>query len=337
MKQAKWVIFGADAPGLEALVQACIRLDMQPVLAGTHFAQVQTLAYRYQLEYCICDLFDSAQLDKTLADSRVVLNALSPYPLSSQILVDACLRQHCHYLDLSSDVEQLATLSHRHQGAQTANSVLLPGLNPAIVGAQIIMDMVCNDLEQVQNLELAVAHRSPFNRFSSPNLSFTDKRFVEFSNATHQCQQSLYVDLPAVYRPQIQHKFKTWLLAEPGIKTFARIKQRWTKAKNTTEFSRELGVDDQALGPQGLQFWAVAQGNDGQRVEAVLSLANNAEFLAETLLALLTPLLHSPLTVAPGFYRASQLLGLEPLLRSANIDARFCYGVKQERTLQASA
>lgn len=332
MAQAKWIIFGADAPGLEALVQACISLDLQPTLAGTHFSQVQTLAYRYRLEYHICDMFKRQDLDALLSDCKLVLNALSPYPISSQILVDACLRQHCHYLDLSSDVEQLATLSHRHQGAQTANSVLLPGLNPAVIAAQLALDMVSNDFEQLRRLDLGLAHAQAFNRSQSADFSLKQKRFIDFAHATHQCQHTPQLDLPKAYRPQLRHQFYTWSLSQSSLKGF--IKRRRSK-KQEPNFAPQLDVDNASLGPNRLQLWACAEDAQGQSLEAVVSLIDNENFLAEVLLMLVKTLTAHKLQ--PGFYRASQLLGLEQLLRSANLEARFSRSQSQFSQLKTPA
>lgn len=73
------------------------------------------------IEVIVADAGDQAALDSLAARTRVVLTTAGPYALYGSGLVDACVRQRTHYVDITGETVWVRDLIDRHQAQAEAD------------------------------------------------------------------------------------------------------------------------------------------------------------------------------------------------------------------------
>lgn len=83
------------------------------------------------------DLNDAAAVRKALHDSPVVVNCAGPFSSLKPAILDACIEQHCDYVDIGDDRGYVAAMRSRHESFSAAGVTGLYGCSslPAISGA----------------------------------------------------------------------------------------------------------------------------------------------------------------------------------------------------------
>lgn len=85
------------------------------------------------LDYRLFSLESSAEeIDAGLARGTVLLNCAGPYHQTAGILIDACIRNGIHYLDISAELDSYETAASRNEAAIHASAMLLPGCGGSV-------------------------------------------------------------------------------------------------------------------------------------------------------------------------------------------------------------
>jgi short subunit dehydrogenase-like uncharacterized protein len=88
---------------------------------------VEAVASELGLQARLFDLGDPVALDRGLADVRAVLHCAGPFAHTSRPMVDACLRNHVTYLDITGEVSVFEACAARDAEARAAGVMLMPG------------------------------------------------------------------------------------------------------------------------------------------------------------------------------------------------------------------
>lgn len=125
--QTQFLIYGANGYTGELIARIAVEQGMRPILAGRNAAQVAALAARLDLPYRIAALDDATALDALLQEVAVVLHCAGPFVHTAAPMVDACIRNHVHYLDITGEIAVFEALAARYDEAKRAGVMLLPG------------------------------------------------------------------------------------------------------------------------------------------------------------------------------------------------------------------
>ena len=79
-------------------------LRSAPIVAGRSAERVQSLAARLGLPGRVAGLDQPDALDQALDGVGVLINAASPFAQSAPALIEACLRNRIHYLDITGEL-----------------------------------------------------------------------------------------------------------------------------------------------------------------------------------------------------------------------------------------
>ena len=75
----------------------------------------------------VADSSDAESLDSLTRQSDLVLSAAGPFSLHSPRLIQACVRNACHYLDITGETPFIRSMIDQHHlGAQTARVKIIP-------------------------------------------------------------------------------------------------------------------------------------------------------------------------------------------------------------------
>lgn len=119
-KEFDLVLYGATgATGRRAAAYLSDRApaSLRWAAAGRDRARLEELGLGVPL--LVADSRDPRQLDDVAGRTRAVLNMAGPFRLYGDSVVEACIRQHTHYCDISGETARIRDLIDRHhtQGA----------------------------------------------------------------------------------------------------------------------------------------------------------------------------------------------------------------------------
>lgn len=152
----QFLIYGANGYTGELTARAAVQQGLRPILAGRNQAQIAAIADRLDLPYRSASLDDAAALDQLLQDVAVVLHCAGPFVYTAQPMVDACLRNHVHYLDITGEIAVFETLAARYDEARRAGVMVLPGVGFDVVPSDCLAAHLAQRLPSATRLMLGI-------------------------------------------------------------------------------------------------------------------------------------------------------------------------------------
>ncbi|MBK8051416.1 MAG: saccharopine dehydrogenase NADP-binding domain-containing protein [Anaerolineales bacterium] len=160
----EFLLYGANGYTGSLIAHAAVDQGLHPILAGRNPAQIETLAQQLKLESRIAALDDPNALDQLLKDVPVVLHAAGPYAYTAKPMVDACLRNRVHYLDITGEISVFEALAQRNEEARRAGVMLLPGAGFDVVPSDNLAAHLKRRLPSATRLSLAIRSLSRISR-----------------------------------------------------------------------------------------------------------------------------------------------------------------------------
>lgn len=151
----RWLIYGANGYTGELIAREAVARGLTPVLAGRDEAAVGRLAGELGLEHRAFPLSDPGAVRAGLADVAAVLHCAGPFVDTSRPMVEACLDSGTHYLDITGEIAVFEAIFGRHQAAQRAGVVLMPGVGFDVVPTDCTAERLARALPEADDLELA--------------------------------------------------------------------------------------------------------------------------------------------------------------------------------------
>lgn len=149
------LIYGANGFTGALIAEEAKASGLTATVAGRNGAQIEGLARRLGLPHRVFGLETSDEVDAGIRGFRLVLHCAGPYSATSKPVVDACLRAHAHYLDLTGELRVLESVLSRDAEAKAADTVLLPAVGFDVVPTDCMAAKLHAELPSAARLELA--------------------------------------------------------------------------------------------------------------------------------------------------------------------------------------
>lgn len=150
-----WMVYGASGYTGELVAKLATQRGEHPVLAGRSAAKIEPLADRLGCPHAVVDLTNERALRTALADVAVVAHCAGPFAHTSRAMIDACLDTGTHYVDITGEIDVFEEIYARHDEAEQADVVLLPGGGFDVVPSDCLAAMLAQRLPDAEELELA--------------------------------------------------------------------------------------------------------------------------------------------------------------------------------------
>ncbi|HEX5401369.1 MAG TPA: saccharopine dehydrogenase NADP-binding domain-containing protein [Pseudonocardiaceae bacterium] len=150
-----WMVYGANGYTGELVAKLAVQRGERPVLAGRSAERIAPLADRLGCAHVVVALDNLKALRAALADVRAVAHCAGPFSRTSKDMVDACLDTGTHYLDITGEIDVFEEIYARHDEAEQAGVVLLPGGGFDVVPTDCLAAMLAQRLPGATELELA--------------------------------------------------------------------------------------------------------------------------------------------------------------------------------------
>lgn len=151
----EWMLYGANGYTGRLIVKEALRRGMRPILAGRSRKIIETMAKDTGLEARVFDLDDRKATDRALEGHTVVLHCAGPFSATSQQMIDACLKNHCHYLDITGEISVFANAHRQSDEARHADVVLMPGVGFDVVPTDCLAATLVDQLPAATSMTLA--------------------------------------------------------------------------------------------------------------------------------------------------------------------------------------
>ena len=152
---SNFLIYGANGYTGELIARYAAERGLKPILAGRNAAKVEALAKRYNFDFRVFDLNDSAKLDAALREVEFVLHCAGPFSLTSEKMVEACLRTKRHYLDITGEIAVFEAMAARDKAAKDAGIMIMPGVGFDVVPSDCLAKHLKDRLPSATHLTLA--------------------------------------------------------------------------------------------------------------------------------------------------------------------------------------
>lgn len=150
-----FLLYGANGYTGELIARFAAERDLKPILAGRNESQIAEIAKKYELPYRIFSLEETEKLDAALQETEFVLHCAGPFSLTSEKMVEACLRNKRHYTDITGEISVFEALAARDAQATDAGIMIMPGVGFDVVPSDCLAKHLKDRLPSADHLTLA--------------------------------------------------------------------------------------------------------------------------------------------------------------------------------------
>jgi short subunit dehydrogenase-like uncharacterized protein len=337
MTADRLVIYGATGYTGELIAREAAKRGLRPLLAGRNATAIAALAQELGCESRTAALDDPGALDRALEGAAVTLHCAGPFSATSAPMVEACLRQRSHYLDITGEIDVLEAVHARDAVARQTGVVLCPATGFDVVPTDCVAACLHEALPDATYLALGFASRGRPSRgtlkTSVENMSRGGRirsasriikvahafreRDIDFGAGTQTAVTIPWGDVSTAYWTTGIGNIECYI-AMP-VASIAKLKRlntfgallRWSPLQALVKrmaTQGPAGPDAAARAVNTMLVWGEAQAPSGDRVTARLRVANGYDVTVHAALAIAQHLLDGK-PASPGHRTPSQIMG----------------------------
>jgi short subunit dehydrogenase-like uncharacterized protein len=227
-----WILYGANGFTGAMIARHAAHKGSKPILAGRDPSAVAPVAEECGLQWRTFDLRDTVAVRAGLADVSAMVNAAGPFAFTHQPMLQACLSQGVHYLDISGEVDTFERCAKTHDTAIRQGVMVMPGIGFDMVPGDCLALHLKNKLPQADTLEIGLRYGGSLSRGTSKSALLTFGQGVQVRRAGA---------LTTLTKP-LRRQFDFGDGPEPTVSiTFADISVSWrtTGIPNITVYALE--------------------------------------------------------------------------------------------------
>jgi short subunit dehydrogenase-like uncharacterized protein len=350
MTEPSWIIYGATGYTGRAIAKDAARRGLRPILAGRNANSISELARTLSLEHRVFGLENVAALRQSIRGAALVLHCAGPFSATARPMMEACLAEHAHYLDITGEldvIEAAAALDHR---AKTASVILMPAIGFDVVPSDCLAAKLAARLPGATELTLAFAAMGSLSpgtaktmlegvsqggrvringRLTRVPLAWKTLD-VPFREGMRTAMTIPWGDVASAYYSTGIGNIEVYAAAPPGqITTLRRF--RWavpvigmwplgSLAASMVE-RRVHGPSAESRERDTSSLWGCVKDSHGNRAAATLTTPNGYSLTVSTSLAAVERLLEAP--PSAGFLTPSRAFGADFIDSIPGCDFRF--------------
>ena len=334
----KWLIYGANGYTGKLIAKQAEKRGLKPILAGRNSESVAAIAAETGFDSLVFDLEDAKAVNEALQGISIVLHCAGPFSATSQPMIEACLRNGCHYLDITGEISVFANAHKQSDEARRADVVLMPGVGFDVVPTDCLAATLVNALPAATAIILAFQSGSRM----SPGTAKTSieglagggcvrkdgkltwvplawkTREIPFSHGKRLAVTIPWGDVFTAYISTGIPDIEVYMSAPPSsIMQMKRM--RMLKPLLTMQWVQNLmkrRIERSVTGPEvgerqasQMQLWGEVSTADGRSVSATMTTPNGYDITVTASLGIVEYLLEND--VEGGFYTPSLLMGAD--------------------------
>jgi short subunit dehydrogenase-like uncharacterized protein len=157
MTDVKWLVYGANGFTGRLIAAEAKERGLEPILAGRNAHAVREVAEPLGFEWRVFRLDDPVALARGIGDVDAVLLVAGPFSGTSAPVVEACLAEGVHYLDITGEIPVFEAVFARDSDAKERGLALVPGVGFDVVPSDGLAASLAAALPDADRLVLAFA------------------------------------------------------------------------------------------------------------------------------------------------------------------------------------
>ncbi|MBU2711019.1 saccharopine dehydrogenase family protein [Zooshikella harenae] len=150
----KCLLYGANGYTGTLVARKAHALGLTPILAGRQEQFIVPLATELGCSYRIFNILKAEEACEQLNDVDVLINCAGPFPQDTTAIIQSCLANTVHYLDINGDLATLVNVQRFHTKAQETGVVLCPGVGFDVIPTDCIAATLKHALPDAVSLSL---------------------------------------------------------------------------------------------------------------------------------------------------------------------------------------
>jgi len=335
------LVYGANGYTGVLIAEEMQRRGLDTLIAGRNRGAIEALGRRLGFATRVFDLDDPAAIRPAFEGVALLLNCAGPFSRTAAPLLEACLAQRVHYLDITGEIDVFALCHRADARARERGIVVAPGVGFDVVPTDCVAAMLKQRLPSATSLVLAFEAGGG----ASPG---TAKTSVEgLANGGRARIGGQLVEVPLAWKTRTFERdgipraamtipwgdvytafvstgipdIETYMAMPPRAISVARRMrmlrpllrlapvQAWLKARA----GARPGPDDARRATTDCRVWGEARDPAGQLVTMQITTPNGYALTALTAPDIAARVLAQP--PAGGYFTPSQLMGSDYVLR----------------------
>src|SRR6056297_560676 len=149
------IIYGSYGYTGRLISELASKSSSNVLLAGRNRDRLENQAEKLGLPFFAANLDRSDDLDRLMANASVVIHCAGPFHQTWKPILDACIRNNCHYLDITGEIDVFEGIKSRDDEITEAGIMAMPGTGFDVVPTDCMALYMKKKLPDAVNLELA--------------------------------------------------------------------------------------------------------------------------------------------------------------------------------------
>lgn len=154
-KKGKWVIYGSYGYTGRLIAKKAVGLNPNVILSGRNKEKLLRQSEKLGADFIAADLSNSGQMDNLLKDADLAIHCAGPFVHTWEPMLEACIRNRCHYLDITGEIEVFEGIKSRDEEIRGAGIMAMPGTGFDVVPTDCLALHLKKKLQDADRLELA--------------------------------------------------------------------------------------------------------------------------------------------------------------------------------------
>ena len=155
MTKEKIVIYSSYGYTGRLIAEKAAAYHSDIVLSGRNEEKLKNQSDDLGLPYLAADLSDSQKMDNLLSDANLVIHCAGPFVHTWKPMLDACIKNNCHYLDITGEIPVFEGIKSRSSEIKAAGIMAMPGTGFDVVPTDCLALYLKKKLPDAETLELA--------------------------------------------------------------------------------------------------------------------------------------------------------------------------------------
>jgi len=331
-----WIIYGATGYTGRLMAAEAARRGLQPMLAGRDASAVSAVAQGLGLESRAFSLDDPEALREGINGARLVMHCAGPFSATAGPMIEACLLEGVHYLDITGEISVFEFAHGKAEAARRADVVLVPGVGFDVVPTDCLAASLVEALPAAIELQLAfemtggvspgtaktsvegMRHGGRVRRdgkLETVPVAWKTRR-VPFAHAERTAVTIPWGDVYTAFISTGIPDIEVYMSMPPATIAWLR-RLRWLLpllARDSIQSFLKGRIDRKLGGPEPQrratsygELWGQARSADGRTVSATMTTPNGYDLTVSAALGIVEYLLENQ--VEGGYYTPSLLMG----------------------------
>ncbi|KAJ6780281.1 hypothetical protein PWT90_08469 [Aphanocladium album] len=256
-------------------------------VAGRSESKLKALASFLGVDYRVFPVDDPALVNKNINGAQVLLNCAGPFLRTSKPLIEGCIRNKVHYLDIAAELDSYTLSEKKHREARDVNVMLLPGCGGSVAMLGCLAGYMTEHVADPISIDIALRVAGSMSRGSATSAAenLTSKCLqrlggrLQDQNSGHTMQFDFKDGRGSVscFPATLPDLVTIWRAANiANIRTYVHVAEGAFPTENLDALPEGPTAKERESNPYHVA--ATVAGSDGTTIRAVLHTANGYTF-----------------------------------------------------------